>query len=171
MQPSRNIAGRAGRWSAKRRKTAILGWIAFVVLAFMVGGQVGTKTLTDEQAGVGESGRADRIVADAYPKHHDELVLIQSTTGKYTDPAFRATVADVRKRLAAITGVAAVSDPYGDDRQGAVAPDGRTLRLSFEIPGDPENAKVAETLDATVAAVDRRAEGTSRPARRAVGQW
>ena len=153
MQSSRNIAGRAGRWSAKHRKTAILGWIAFVVVAFMAGGQIGTKTLTDEQAGVGESGRADRIVADAYPKHHDELVLIQSTTGRYTDPAFRATVADVRKRLAAISGVAAVSDPYGDDRRGAVARDGSALRLSFEIPGAPESAKVAATLDATIAAV------------------
>src|SRR5687767_342322 len=31
--PSRNLAARAGRWSARHRKTAILGWIAFVVLA------------------------------------------------------------------------------------------------------------------------------------------
>ena len=37
MQPS-NLAARAGRWSAQHRKTAILGWIAFVVLA--VGVQV-----------------------------------------------------------------------------------------------------------------------------------
>jgi uncharacterized membrane protein YdfJ with MMPL/SSD domain len=32
MQPS-NLAARAGRWSAQHRKTAILGWIAFMVLA------------------------------------------------------------------------------------------------------------------------------------------
>ena len=31
--PSRNLAGRAGRWSATHRKTAILGWLLFVVLA------------------------------------------------------------------------------------------------------------------------------------------
>ena len=30
---SRNLAARAGRWSAQHRKTAILGWILFVVLA------------------------------------------------------------------------------------------------------------------------------------------
>jgi RND superfamily putative drug exporter len=153
MQPSRNLAGRAGRWSATHRKTAILGWIAFVVLSFMVGGQVGTRTLTNQQAGVGESGTADRIVARAYPKHHDELVLIQSTTRTYTDPAFRATVDDVGRRLEAIKGVASVSKPYGEDRQGAVSPAGDALLLTFEIPGDPENAKVAATVDATVAAV------------------
>ncbi|MDX6690295.1 MAG: hypothetical protein QOG15_1752 [Solirubrobacteraceae bacterium] len=153
MQPSRNIAARAGRWSASHRRTAILGWIAFVVLSFMVGGQIGTKTLTTAQSGVGESGTADRIVADAYPKHHEELVLVQSTTGTYTDPAFRAAVGDVSRRLHAIKGVAAVSEPYGKDRRGAVSPAGNAMRLTFEIPGDPENAKVAKTLDATVAAV------------------
>ena len=34
MQPSRNIAARAGRWSAQHRKKAIIGWLAFVILAF-----------------------------------------------------------------------------------------------------------------------------------------
>jgi uncharacterized membrane protein YdfJ with MMPL/SSD domain len=153
VQPSRSLAGRAGRWSATHRRTAILGWIVFVVLSFMVGGQIGTRTLTAEQSGVGESGTADRIVADAYPKHHDELVLFQSATGRYTDPAFRATVADVSRRLAAIKGVAAISKPYGADRQGAVSPAGNALKLTFEIPGDPQDAKVAATVDATVAAV------------------
>jgi uncharacterized membrane protein YdfJ with MMPL/SSD domain len=153
MQPSRNLAGRAGRWSAAHRKTAILGWIVFVVVSFMVGGQIGTRTLTLEQSGVGESGTADKIVAGAYPKHHDELVLVQSTTGKYTDPAFRATVDDVSRRLHAIKGVAAVSKPYGADRPGAVSPAGDALRLTFKIPGDPENATVVKTVDATVAAV------------------
>ena len=32
MQP-RNLAARAGRWSATHRKTAIIGWIVCVVLA------------------------------------------------------------------------------------------------------------------------------------------
>ena len=42
---SRNLATRAGRWSAQHRKTAILGWIAFVVLATVLGGKVGQNTL------------------------------------------------------------------------------------------------------------------------------
>ena len=39
MQP-RNPAARAGRWSAQHRKTAIFGWILFVVLATVAGGGV-----------------------------------------------------------------------------------------------------------------------------------
>ncbi|MEA2440153.1 MAG: hypothetical protein QOH76_1577, partial [Thermoleophilaceae bacterium] len=31
---TRNLAARAGHWSAQHRKIAIFGWIAFVVLSF-----------------------------------------------------------------------------------------------------------------------------------------
>jgi len=154
MQPSRNIAARAGRWSAQHRTTAILGWIVFVILAFVVGGKVGTNTLTNEQSGVGESGSADRIVADAYPKRVDEMVLIQSTTLKTDDPAFRAVVDDVSQRLDRIDGVVAISQPYGSDQQGAVSPKHDAVLVTFEIPGDTENPKVGATVDATVAAVN-----------------
>jgi uncharacterized membrane protein YdfJ with MMPL/SSD domain len=154
MQSSRNVAASAGRWSAQHRKTAIIGWIAFVVLAFVAGGQIGTNTLTNEQAGIGESGHADRIVDGAYPKHHEELVLIQSATLKSGDRAFRAVVDDLGRRLERVAGVAAVSRPYGKDRAGAVSPADDAVLLSFEIPGDPEDVKVAETVQASVAAVD-----------------
>jgi len=40
IQPSgrRNVAALAGRWSARHRRTAVLGWLAFVVVAFVIGG-------------------------------------------------------------------------------------------------------------------------------------
>ena len=77
---SRNLAARLGRWSARHRKTAIGGWIAFVVLAHMIGGAVGTDGLTQEQMGVGESGQAAKLVDGAFPDEMQESVLIQSTT-------------------------------------------------------------------------------------------
>ena len=64
MQP-RNLAARAGRWSAQHRKTAILGWLLFVVLATVIGGNVGQKTLEPSAMGNGESKRGELIVADA----------------------------------------------------------------------------------------------------------
>jgi uncharacterized membrane protein YdfJ with MMPL/SSD domain len=42
MQRS-NLAARAGQWSAQHRKAAILGWLAFVAVAVVLGGAVGTK--------------------------------------------------------------------------------------------------------------------------------
>ena len=37
LKSSNNIAARMGRWSASHWKTAVFGWLAFLVVAFMVG--------------------------------------------------------------------------------------------------------------------------------------
>ena len=52
------IAARAGRWSAQHRKTAIFGWLAVVIAAFVLGGPMGTGTKTLEQQATGDAGRA-----------------------------------------------------------------------------------------------------------------
>ena len=41
MTPSKNLAARAGAWSARHRKTAIFGWLAFVAIAFVLATMVG----------------------------------------------------------------------------------------------------------------------------------
>ena len=75
---SRNLAARAGRWSAAHRKLAILGWIAFVVLATVIGGGVGQKQLDQSAMGNGESKRGELIVAAAdFPEQVTEQVLVQ----------------------------------------------------------------------------------------------
>ena len=56
MNRSTNIAARAGRWSARHPWKAIGTWLVFVIAAVMIGGAVGTQTLSDEEYGVGESG-------------------------------------------------------------------------------------------------------------------
>ena len=66
-----NLAARAGRWSAQHRKKAIFGWLAFVILAVFIGGSVGTKTLSDNDSGIGESGRADKAVSRPLPGQGD----------------------------------------------------------------------------------------------------
>ena len=58
MTSSRNIAARMGRWSANHRKLAIFGWLAFVAVAFVLGGMVGQKEIDYRTSGPGESGRA-----------------------------------------------------------------------------------------------------------------
>ena len=77
LQP-KNLAARAGRWSATHRKTAIIGWILFVVLATVIGGKVGKQNLESSKMGNGESKRHDIIVDNAnYPEDVGERVLIQ----------------------------------------------------------------------------------------------
>ncbi len=51
-----------GRWSASYWKMATFGWLGLVVVAFAVGGQVGTKQVDPATSGPGESGRMNRIL-------------------------------------------------------------------------------------------------------------
>src|SRR5215207_10006960 len=59
---SHNLAARMGRWRAAHWRAATFGWLAFVVVAFGLGGIVGMKNIDPNTAGPGESGRADRIL-------------------------------------------------------------------------------------------------------------
>jgi len=90
------FAARAGRWSARHRKPAILGWLAFVIVAVVLGGAVGKHTLTTSEAGVGESGHAARAAAAALPQSARENVLVHSSALTADAPAFSRVTATRR---------------------------------------------------------------------------
>jgi uncharacterized membrane protein YdfJ with MMPL/SSD domain len=152
--PAKNFAARAGRWSAQHRKTAIFGWLAFVIAAFVIGGNLGTKTLDEKDLGVGDSGRAAKVVDKAYPEAAGEQVFVQSATQKTTDPAYRATVRDIERRLAANPQVRKIESPYAKANAGQLSRDGHSALVNFEIAGDPDQAqdKVDAVLATTTAA-------------------
>jgi uncharacterized membrane protein YdfJ with MMPL/SSD domain len=133
----KGLAARAGRWSAQHRKTAIFGWLAFVIVAFVIGHGLGTQKV--EQTLPGESGRAQKLQEDAFPqvvkKAAEETVLIQSKTLKANDPEYRAVVKDVEKQLAAQPHVRKIQTPYGKYRQAYISPDQHTVKVGYEIPG------------------------------------
>ena len=150
---SRNLAARAGRWSAQHRKAAILGWIAFVVLAVLVGGKIGQNDLDESAAGSGESKRGDMIVAAAgFPEQAGEQVLIQPAhpgTVEAGDPEVTAAVRDVTGRLERIDGVTDVERPLH-------SADGRSVLVRFALSGTGEQAeKLVERPLAAVAAAQR----------------
>src|SRR5436305_14342914 len=120
---NRSLAARAGRWSAEHRKKAIWGWLAFALVAFMIGGAIGTKTQTNAQSGVGESGRAARTLDGAFPKHQVAQVLIQSRHATARDRLFRAAVNDVQRRLAAAPDTKTFERPYKPANAGQISAD------------------------------------------------
>jgi uncharacterized membrane protein YdfJ with MMPL/SSD domain len=151
---SNNIAARAGRWSAQHRKKAIVGWLVFVILAVFIGGSVGTKTLSDDDYEIGESGRADSAVSNHFPDKEDESVLVQSQNGARTDDAeFRQVVQTVVARLESTQNVRNVQSPYAEDSQGALSEDGRSALVTFDLPGEDADKKVEPSLE-TVATLD-----------------
>jgi uncharacterized membrane protein YdfJ with MMPL/SSD domain len=152
---SRNFAARAGRWSAQHRKKAILGWFAFVIIATVLGGMVGTKTLADEDTGNGESKRGDQIVeAAGFPEQTGETILVQGKNGlKVGDPKFTAAVNDVVAKLERTKDVSKVENPLDPENKGNVSDDGRSVLVDFELPGDEDTAK--DAVEAPLAAVDQ----------------
>src|SRR5690348_3718045 len=86
VKPSSNLAARMGRWSAAHWKTATFGWLAFVVIAFALGGMVGSNEIDPKTSGPGESGRMDRILDAGFKQPAAESVLIQSRSLGAGDP-------------------------------------------------------------------------------------
>ena len=89
---NRNVAARMGRWSASHWKTATFGWLALVVVAFALGGQIGTKQIDPNAKGPGESGRMDKILDAGFKQPAGESVLIQNRSLQTGTPAFAAAV-------------------------------------------------------------------------------
>ena len=155
----KNLAARAGRWSAQHRKKAIFGWLAFVILAVFIGGSVGTKTLSDSDYGIGESGRADKAVANHFPEKESESVLVQSQDGaRNSDAQFRQTVGTVVTRLEDTKHVQNVQSPYAKGNQGTLSEDGKSALVTFELAGDDTADKVGPAL-AAVSKLDRQEAG------------
>jgi uncharacterized membrane protein YdfJ with MMPL/SSD domain len=155
---SRNLAARAGRWSAQHRKTAILGWILLVVLATFAGSSVGQKELPDAEMANGESKRAMQIIEAAdFPETVGEQVLIQGKGSIKSDaPEVTAAVKDVVKRLEAIDGVTDIQSPLvRADRAQTVSEDGRSVVVNFSLPdADEDEDKLIAAAEAPLAAVD-----------------
>ena len=143
LKHSNNIAARMGRWSARHRKIAIFGWLAFVIVAFMAGNAAGVKNLEDSDTGNGESRSADEVIdAAGFRDRADEQVLVQSRDGKLraSAPAFTSAVRDVKRRLRAESAIERIESPLAKDNAGQISDDGRSAIITFEIKGDPEKA-------------------------------
>jgi RND superfamily putative drug exporter len=151
---SRNIAARMGRWSASHWKTAVIGWIVFVVASVAIGSAVGTKKLTDAQDGVGSSGRASRLLDKEFKRPDSEQVLIQSRKITIHDPAFRAAVNDVTTRFSHDAVVKNVRSPLAPGNAGQISKDGHSALVTFDIKGDADKAddKAKGLLAVTAAA-------------------
>jgi uncharacterized membrane protein YdfJ with MMPL/SSD domain len=149
---SESLAARMGRWSAGHWKTATFGWLAFVLVAFGLGGMVGTRNI-DNTAGPGESGRMDRILEAGFEQPATERVLIQSHSVRAGSPAFDRAVADVVARVSKISDVRDVRSPLAPGNADRISEDGRSALVEFRIRGAKDEAvdKIDPVLEAVAA--------------------
>ncbi|MBN6034793.1 MMPL family transporter [Amycolatopsis sp. 195334CR] len=134
---------RIARWSATHPWQAIVGWLAFVAIAFAAGTMTGTTQAHGEDFWIGEAGRAEQLAAEGgVSRPPVENVLIT--------PASEPAAAEVAQRVRGLPGVADVDEPQR-------SPDGGSLLVVITMAGDDQQAgdhiePVIEQVDATAAA-------------------
>ncbi|GHF40929.1 membrane protein [Kitasatospora xanthocidica] len=152
------MAAAMGAWSARNRKTAVFGWLLFVVLATVLGGAHGSTKVTEAESMPGQVARAARILDDAGLKSPaSETVLVQSPTRSADDPEFRTAVGQVTAAVNGTGKAAEVRSPY---ETKAVSQDGHSALVLVTLKGDQDEAveNVQAVLDA-VAGVQRQNPG------------
>src|SRR6516162_2406738 len=137
------VVERIAGWSARRRKTALFGWLLLVVGAVMIGNMLGTKNLNSYDPG--QAGRAERVLArPGVVQPASETVLIQARSGTRTvasDPEIRRAIRQVTAALGALPKAATdIQSPLGTGGGKLISRDGRSALVTFNVAGDPNNA-------------------------------
>ena len=168
LKHSTNIAARMGRWSASHRKTAIFGWLAFVVASFAIGIAVADA-----------DDRRDRLQRRRGPQgrpHHPRRRASRSTSSPSScsssrrrrpssDPAFRAVV-DRRRRDARRLRRRSTKlrSPLAAGNEGQISKDGHAALIQFSPKGSYDEA--VAYIDTITAATDKVQDGEPRLLRR-----
>jgi uncharacterized membrane protein YdfJ with MMPL/SSD domain len=156
LKHSNNLAARMGRWSASHWKTAVFGWLVFVVAVTFLGLKVGTNTISEQDRNVGQAHRGDQILKESGFGQTDpqtEIVLIQSKTLTTASPAFRAAVNDVVHAVSPFKVVKNLRSPLDRGYADQVSKDKHSVLVLWEMKGKPEAAK--KKIDAITTATDR----------------
>ncbi|QKW49547.1 MMPL family transporter [Streptomyces buecherae] len=140
-----NLAARLGGWSTRHRKTAIFGWLLFVVLLAVVGGASGMVEMTNSEDGAGDSVKAEKILEDAgLTTPASEMVMVRSAEPDGWRAVADQLAADIEK-----TGeVDDVKDPVRSDS-------GREGLIGFDMKGDADTA--GDRVDPVMDLVDKAA--------------
>ena len=154
LEHNPNVAARMGGWSARHRRSAILGWIAFVAVAALLGATLGTKQLDPADNAVGESKRAQEILeAGGFADVAGESVLVTSKSHRAADPPFRAMLTDVVRAVSGREGVSGVQSPL-------LSEDGHAALVRFELAdAKGEAVTLVEPVLDSLAAVQERHAG------------
>jgi putative drug exporter of the RND superfamily len=141
--PISSIAHRTARWCALHPWRAILGWVAFVAFAVGLATMIPTQETTDADYRLGESGRADAMVASAdFDEPDTEQVLISAGSGDLDKAQAQQAAAAVVAEMTELPGVDEVAEPQ-------VSPDGTAYLVSIKLARDQDD--VSSLQDVTKA--------------------
>ena len=147
---------RIAGWSARHRKTAVLGWLALVAVIFLGGQGLGIKSVPSYDAG--QSGQAEQTLhrlGVTAPAVEDVLIQARGTGRTLAaDPQMRQAAEQVVADLDGLPHAAAViRSPLGAGGSALVSGSGRSALVTFQVPGPAASqaAAVAPALRAVAA--------------------
>jgi RND superfamily putative drug exporter len=159
LKRSNNIAARMGRWSASHWKTAVFGWLAFVVAALVIGQMVGTKEIDDADVNVGQSHKADQILDKGFPQAdpQTEVVLIKSPTQVAESPEYRAVIGEVISAVEGNPAVKNIQSPLAPGNEAQISKDRSAVMVTWDMKDEFDEAtKKIDAIEAAVAKVGDR---------------
>jgi len=158
--PGRPVVERVAGWSARHRKSVLVGWLVLVAGAVVIGNLLGTRQINSYDPG--QAGQAERVLArPSVIQQPTETVLIQARSRAWTvanDPELLRTAAQVAAALRALpTAAKDVSYPATPLAGPLISRDGRSALVTFTVAGNPNNAnQTVAAAERAVAAVQAR---------------
>ena len=142
--PISSFAHRTARWCALHPWRAILGWVAFVAFAVGLATMIPTQETTDADYRLGESGRADAMVASAdFDEPDTEQVLISARSGDLDKAQAQQAAAAVVAGMTELPGVDEVAEPQ-------VSPDGTAYLVSIQLARDQDDVSSLQEVTKAV---------------------
>ncbi len=144
--PLSSLAHRTARWCALHPWRAILGWVAFVAFAVGLATMIPTQETQDSDYRLGESGRADAMVASAgFEEPDTENVVISARSGQLDTQQAEQAASAVATAMKKLDGVDEVAEPQA-------SPDGTAYLISVQMARDQDDVSALQDATAAVQA-------------------
>jgi putative drug exporter of the RND superfamily len=156
----RPFVERIACWSARHRKSVVIGWLLLVAAAFVAGQMLGTQSRP--QYDPGQAGQAEQMLHTlGVTTPPSESVLIQARAPGVTfrdDAEMREAAQAVVTALQRLPRAAEnIASPLTPGAQGLISADGRSALVTFRVAGPHASADTTVGTDmAAVAAVQAR---------------
>jgi RND superfamily putative drug exporter len=136
------IVERIAGWSARHRKTAVLGWFLLVVAVFVGTHMISATNVQSYDAG--QSGQAEQTLNRlnvTFPPAESVLIQSRAPGGNFaTDAQLRQATRQVVTALRALPHAAAdIRSPLSSGGASLVSANGRSALVTFNVPGNSNN--------------------------------
>ena len=133
-------------WSVRHRRAVVVAWVILTGLVFLAGRELGTGSAAGNDAG--QSGAGEQMIQRqgiTLPVGEEVLIQAPGTDAPYpADPRLQQAARQVASTLARLTGAATdIRSPLDADGGGLVSADGRSVLVSFDVPGPPADSAAA----------------------------